>query len=641
MKTSSAYELFREQCKMHPSKSIFSILQAGQLVPLHNEELLRSISHLAKALSERESRRPIVLLHDKVSSFLIGFLACQAAEKIPVPMFAPKNKRHFSRIDKILSDCQPDMILCDATDSVRIQTELAASLHKAVDVISVPEEVPPASVEWTCSHSEEIAFIQYTSGSTSAPKGVVVTHANLLDNLRLIEQSFHTSEESVFLSWLPFYHDMGLIGNLLHAIHLGCQCVLMPSLAAVQSPIDWIRALAMYRVTHTGGPNFIYDLCVQKITRDELADVDLSCVEVFYNGSEPIRKSTIDRFLKLFEPTGLTANQYYTCYGLAEATLLVAAAPYAPTSGQEVASGQLAEGFHLLIDADEEGREGEICLAGKSVTKGYWNKEDSDHLFVNDEGQKFLRTGDIGCLKDGQLYITGRRKEMIIINGKNYFPYDIEETIGRESKFVQPNGVIVSYVQNEGKELPLIFAEVRKKYIHSDYEHMLHEIVYLVDQLLGIQPHDVCLLSPRRLPRTSSGKLQRLLCRNLYLAGKLSHLASYRKNAKDQKDRQRIELARRIVEQQEVELIEDYLQRLLVQKSKSDTTSIDLSQNLLQLGFDSLKIVDLLNTINDELHLHVDMNKLMEMNQLKDFADYLKNILWLNKSTAGGQEITI
>ncbi len=290
------------------------------------QELATRVTGLAIQLMDQQlTGTRALLVYQDVMEFIIAFLACQYAGIIAVPVPYVKGTKQFIRLTGIMEDAQAGVVLCAGRSIAFLQKGLHdyLSLHQT-GIISTDIESSSTLLPFTRGTVyNEIAFIQYTSGSTGRPKGVVVSHRNLLHNQQLIKDTFNGDEHAVIFSWLPFHHDMGLIGNILHTIYVGCTGVLMSPFHFVQKPARWLEAITTYRVTHSGAPNFAYDLCVNKIAQEDLSRFELSSWKVAFNGSEPVRFDTLQRFASFFKPAGFSAHSFFPCYGLAEATLLV------------------------------------------------------------------------------------------------------------------------------------------------------------------------------------------------------------------------------------------------------------------------------------------------------------------------------
>jgi acyl-CoA synthetase (AMP-forming)/AMP-acid ligase II len=422
---------------------------------------------------------------------------------------------------------------------------------------------------------ETLAFLQYTSGSTAAPKGVMVSHGNLLSNERMVQQAFGHTEQSTFAGWLPLYHDMGLIGNVLQPLYIGAACILMAPMAFLQRPVRWLQAISRYRARTSGGPNFAYDLCVRKITDEQRAALDLSSWRVAFNGAEPVRASTLEQFTATFAPCGFRPETFYPCYGLAEATLFVSGGtPAALPIFQTVQGTALEHNQALTASADHEatrrlvgcgqtwqeqqirivdpetqtecpgGRVGEIWVSGPNVAQGYWQHADATERtfqarLAGTQDGPFLRTGDLGFMQDGELFVTGRLKDMIIISGRNHYPQDIEQTVEHSHPAIRLGCCAAFSIDVDGEERLVVAAEVDRHHrppsrnasletgnlpegmAPADGESMVKAIRRAVVEQHDLRVHEVVLLKVGGVPKTSSGKIQRHACRNGLLAGSL------------------------------------------------------------------------------------------------------------------------
>jgi acyl-CoA synthetase (AMP-forming)/AMP-acid ligase II len=394
-----------------------------------------------------------------------------------VPAYPPRLHRRDDRLEEIVRDARPRFVLTTAA----LLSRLGEPAERPGDALWIAiDAIPDALAEfWRAPDlgSGDLAFLQYTSGSTASPKGVMVTHGNLLDNEERIRRAFRQSEESVVVGWLPLYHDMGLIGNVLQPLWSGGRCILMSPGAFLQRPARWLEAISRYRATTSGGPSFAYDLCVRRVGPEQRAGLDLSSWQVAFNGAEPVRRATMERFAEAFAPCGFRREAFIPCYGLAEATLLVTAGRVtAVADGSDrsdgsvrstavVSCGSVPEGeeggSELRIVEPETGRacgageEGEIWVAGPSVAAGYWNRpEETREVFgamAGGEGP-FLRTGDLGFLRHGELFVTGRIKDLIILRGRNHYPQDLELTAERAHAALRPGGSAAFSVEGEDEE---------------------------------------------------------------------------------------------------------------------------------------------------------------------------------------------
>jgi acyl-CoA synthetase (AMP-forming)/AMP-acid ligase II/acyl carrier protein len=476
----------------------------------------------------------------------------------------------------------------------------------------------------------------------------------------------------VILTWLPFHHDMGLIGNILHSIYVGCTCVVMSPLHFVQQPIKWLQAIGRYQVTHSGGPNFAYDHCVHKIPQEAVAGLDLRSWKVAFNGAEPVRAESLQQFAARFGTAGFDAAAFHPCYGMAEATLLVSGckpigqspqilyiensipiggalqletAP-GPASKAVVSSGMVPAGMAVRVLGPNgsgcgELEPGEICIHGNSVTQGYWNRDNTDVFYQLADGP-YLRTGDAGFMYKGELFVSGRLKEMLIIRGENFYPYDIEHQVAAAVEAIEPNGVAAFGVEAPQEALVLV-AELKRTHLQTaDRAAIIAAMEAELTGIFGIEAYDIMLTTPLGIPRTTSGKIQRLQCRALYLQNGFTEIGSKRglalRSGPAMVDWET--LLQPIQEKTGLDNIKAYLTALI--HTKTGQRVSDENQDLFGLGIDSLRAAEIMYNINTDLDINMQHTVIFEYNTLAALAGEIGQLLWLKKgaiTTEGEIEI--
>jgi acyl-CoA synthetase (AMP-forming)/AMP-acid ligase II len=511
-----------------------------------------------------------LLLYPPGLEFIKAFFGCLYAGIVAIPANPPhpsRLSRTLPKLEAIALDAEPAVVLTNSkllASTENIFQEFPLFRNK--QWLATEELANEPSTEWSAGAIGEdtLAFLQYTSGSTAMPKGVMVTHGNLLHNSAYLAHAFHHTTETVLVTWLPTFHDMGLIYGFLQPIYSGFRCYVMPPAAFIQRPLRWLQTMSRYKATHSVAPNFGYDLCARKINDEQRALLDLRHWQVAVNGAEPIREETLHRFATTFAACGFRRSAFYPGYGLAEGTLKVtggrttaeyvtcrvdpaALAQHRIVEVKErqkdqcsqilVSSGRASHQVEIAIVDPEtlvpctSDRVGEIWLRSPSNAQGYWNRieetEQTFHAYLLDTGDgPYLRTGDLGFLKDGELFVTGRLKDLIIIGGANYYPQDIELTAERSHDDLRAGSCAAFSVDEAGAERLIVAIEVeRRRRDDGNGNSRGRDIVTAIQRAIAeeheLQVHKVVLLKAGSIPKTSSGKIQRRPCRKAYLASSL------------------------------------------------------------------------------------------------------------------------
>ena len=537
-KPSTLIELLDHRALQHPDQLAYTFLVDGETSELHltYRELQRRARAIAAALAGMKGERAL-LLYPPGLDFVEGFFGCLYAGVVAVPAYPPhfaKLNRNLPRLRAIIADAQAEFVLTTSSILERAQS-IFTDLHwLATDVeMSGGDEFAPAT-------SSDLAFLQYTSGSTGNPRGVMLTHANLLHNASLIAQIFEHTETDSYVSWLPMFHDMGLMVGVLQPLYAGIRAVVMSPVSFLQRPARWLEAISRYRATTSGGPNFAYDLCARKVTADDISRLDLSSWTVAFNGAEPVRAETLERFATRFASCGFRRAAFFPCYGLAEATLVVTGGrkhslPVIKDKLMVGCGGALRDERVIIVDPEtltelEDGVVGEIWVSGPSVARGYWNRSQETHdtfnAYLSDTGEgPFLRTEDLGVIEHGELYVTGRIKDLIIIRGLNHYPQDIEWTVERCHPALRP-GCGAAFTVDAGDEEQLVI--VQEVDPHADLDQVIETIREAVAAEHELQVYAVALIKPGRISKTSSGKIQRRASRTKFLEGTLDAVAEWR-----------------------------------------------------------------------------------------------------------------
>lgn len=496
----------------------------------------------AASLAERGVRAGsrVVLAVNPSLEFIAAMYGIMLLGAVPVPSFPPLRPRELDRFHAITVDCAPDAIVIDAMFSATMQTLQDRLRPAGLDpALCYPDDLatlPPADLPAVAAKPDDLALIQYTSGSTGTPKGVCLTHDNLVSNCEAIMRNMGPNPDRVVVSWLPPYHDMGLMGTILYAFYHGWPLILMSPLNFIQEPRLWLKAISDYRAVTAVGPNFSLDMCTDSILDGEADGLDLSSLTEWYCGAEPVSIDTLTRFQEAAAPLRFNPDAMLPCYGMAEATLFISGKRRGtrwhtgrdPQDGRLLVSCGDVDSGHTVRIVDPatglplpDGETGEIWVTGRSVAAGYYNREavtrEVFHAQLPGDDRRYLRTGDLGFVHDGELYISGRIKDLIIVNARNIYPQDVEAAVGRAAPGVRKS--VAFSVPDEGCERLVVLAEAGR--LDDEFDAVIEAIRAGVTAEFGVGP-DVHLCAKRTIPTTTSGKVRRQEAKRMFQSGEVS-----------------------------------------------------------------------------------------------------------------------
>jgi amino acid adenylation domain-containing protein len=669
---STVVELLRYRALHQTQQLSFTFLQEGETASASwtyeaLDRLSRAIASQLQVMNLSGERA--LLLYPPGLDYLAAFFGCLYAGVVAVPAYPPRNHRNTPRIGAIASDAQAAIALTTSAIQSKIKSLIDVSSLQWLTTDNLPAGIEN-SWEEPFIQKDTLAFLQYTSGSTGIPKGAMLSHGNLLHNAATTYQYMEHSPESKFVSWLPVYHDMGLIGGILQPLYGGFPCFLMSPASFLQNPYRWLKTISDYRGTTSGGPNFAYELCLQKITPEQRQTLDLSSWSVAFNGAEPVRWETLEKFSETFAECGFRREAFYPCYGMAEATLMISGGVKADFPAVKAVRGEglkcdrvveenltpqppslrgKGEKFSPLLAGEGLGERstdirtfvscgrtlpkqeivivhpqrltrcqpdevGEIWVSGPSIGQGYWNRkqetEETFRAYLADSRERlFLRTGDLGFLQNGELFITGRLKDLIIIRGRNLYPQDIELTAERSHPALRKGSVAAFAVEVKNEEKLVVVQELEFRQKPS-FEEVIAAIRQAVSLEHEVQVYAVVLIKGGSIPKTSSGKIQRRACKAEFLAGTLKVLAS--SILESNENTENLTCLNRegilaVSQEERQSLLESYLQEQVAQIIGVSPSFAEKYQPLIGFGLDSLKVFELKNRIETDFQVAVSI----------------------------------
>lgn len=636
----------------------------------------RAARNIAAGLTAKGlARKNLMLLYTPGIDYIKAFFGCLYAGSVPVPAYPPMGARDIDRLKRVVLDCDAAAILSSSMLLPMIEAWVANPTN-GLNIKCVPTDLAanedaigfrPADVD-----PSEVAFLQYTSGSTGHPKGVMVSHHNLLENFKQIVWTFaHSADldaiapEYKTVIWLPPFHDMGLIGGVLTPVFVGTRVTLMSPLTFLKNPFVWLKTITDEKAKVSGGPNFSYQYCVRKVSDEQMAQLDLSSWQVAFNGAEPILMDALHAFTDKFRSAGFDPRAFLPCYGLAEATLFVAGSPAMrgarvieadlqqlargevnpaePATSADtatlVSSGVIAEGAEVrIVDpnthvACHDGKVGEIWVNSPAVAQGYWNKPSfSDSVFrariKGDDDKTWMRTGDMGMMWDNELFVTGRIKELIIVAGRNHYPQDIEVSLQASNPLFRKGCGAAFSVVDHGKEQLVVMQEVSGNGMQpQDFHQLALQGARAIATRHGISPKALLFIQAGTLPKTSSGKIQRAEAKKIYEAGNFTTLYTW-DNAANQivAPRETSEQAQRPFTDWQSELYIQ-MQTWVSDKLNVDAHHVDLDVTFSELGVDSIEAIDLVDRLQDTIQRTIPATELLRYPTVKALIEHFASEL--------------
>ncbi|WP_394849916.1 AMP-binding protein [Pendulispora brunnea] len=646
-------DILQARARQQPEQTAYIYLRGGELdeIRVTYAELDRQARAVAATIQAqcRPGAR-VIMLYPPGLEFVAAFFGCLYAGVIAVPAYPPRANRNLSRVHAIVEDCQAEIALTTAQigRSTRDRWQHSTELRWiATDAL---QENVESRWQKSVIDRQDIAFLQYTSGSTGNPKGVMVSHGNLIHNLQCSRDRCDYSPSSIGVSWLPQFHDLGLIGGILLPIYVGYKAVLLAPTAFIQKPYRWLHAISHYRGTVTYGPNFSFELCVQKITSEQRETLDLRCLENVINGAEPILVRTLESFSETFGPCGFEKRAFRGGYGLAEGTVFVTTGHRLPNGPNVRTIRKAALEQHRVEDAADQNEDvqhivgcgpaaedqklaivnpdhhvrcnpdqiGEIWVKGPSVAQGYWNRPEAStatfRAMLKDTNEgPFLRTGDLGFLHDDELFITGRMKDLIIVRGRNHYPQDIERTVGEAHQALRLTCTAAFSISENDEERVVVVQEIKRDREGVDLERVLADIFQSIAEEHELSVHAILLVEEGDISKTSSGKIQRSVCKQRYQDGsfRVVQQASYagveEMDAEHGTRPRAAEILPDLPKEDWPHAIQSAVAEIVATLTGRAAETLDPNAPLTRLGVDSLRGVQLKTMLEEEFDIAIRM----------------------------------
>ena len=654
-------DLLEDRAKSHYDKDLYIFLEDGinvsdQISYGHFERKSKIVASRLQEVSKKGDR--VILLFPNGIDFIIGLFGCILAGVIAVPAYPPRKDHPGDRFFSILENSGSNLVLSSEKIHDNISGKFSSNESiRNIDFLIYEQLDFNKNSKWADPNldANDLAILQYTSGSTGKPKGVMLSHANILHNEGIIEEAFGHDEDLIGINWLPNFHDMGLFGTLLQPMFTGGMNVIISPSAFIRNPLNWLKAIKSYKGTTAGAPNFAFEYCLQKIKNEDAKNLDLSSLKVMFCGAEPVRKATIQKFEEHFKSSNFNIQQFYPCYGLAESTLMVTGGDYrkapvffnasaralesnkvVPASSEDdsrdfVGSGHPWHETSVIIANPKSmtmappGEIGEIWVSGPSVAKGYWdNPEETErtfNAFLKDTGKgPYLRTGDMGFIRDNEIFVSGRLKDLIIIRGTNHYPQDIELTVEDSHQALKKNAGACFSIDLADEERLVLVNEVERTFMRElNAEEVFDAIRMKLAEDHNLLPYAILLIRPGSIPKTSSGKIQRQACKKAYCQDGLSILKDWKMNLDDKP-------ASHVTSLDKYSLRQWLINWLCAQKDL-DPASIDPDKPITAYGLDSLLAVNLEKEVNENFGISWPIESFLQDNTINQLVEEGERLL--------------